>query len=149
MHSRSLMNAPRARSIKFKKIASIFTSGCMPRTYAAVQLFLKRINRHETHIAGQVLTSSSGENCLEVKRIHRSRDIFIFLIHLPHFLTSMLKANSPCRCITLELRKALRVISPAALLWSLDKLYESYVAAPVLLAQERVRSTPSPTAKID
>ena len=32
------------------------------------------------------------------------------MIHLPHSLTRLLKVNCSCRCITLELRKALRVM---------------------------------------
>ena len=40
----------------------------------------------------------------------------IFLIHLPHFLTRLLKVNCSCRCITLELRKALRVMCYACCL---------------------------------
>ena len=32
------------------------------------------------------------------------------MIHLQHFLTSLLELDFPCSCITLDLRKALRVI---------------------------------------
>ena len=40
--------------------------------------------------------------------------------------------------ITLELRKALRVISPApVLLWGLERLYEAFARAAVLLLEQK------------
>ena len=44
------------------------------------------------------------------ERIHRFSKIFIFVIHLHQFLTSLLDHDFPCRCITLRARTALRVI---------------------------------------
>ena len=83
---------------------------CHRKSYPAVQLFLKRIDRHNECIPGYVVTWSRLENCSEINWTHRFRDIFIFVIHLHHFLTSLLDLDFPCRCITLWARKALRVI---------------------------------------
>ena len=82
----------------------------MQETFPSVGFFLKRIARHNRYIPGQVVTWSRSENCSCVKRIHRFWDILIFLNHLPQFLTRHLDLNFPCACITLELRKALRVM---------------------------------------
>ena len=80
------------------------------RTHPSRGIFLKRIAGHATYIPGSVLASGIRKKWSGVKRIHRFWEIFIFVIIFSHFLTSMLKLNFPCRCITLRARKAIRVI---------------------------------------
>ena len=92
----------------FSKISIIFVVHA--RTYPPRGISLQRINRHGTYIQGYLLTWSRSENCSGLKRIHGFWEIFVFGTKSSRFLTSLFESNCPCACITLELRKALRVM---------------------------------------
>ena len=82
----------------------------MKKTYASIGISLQRIDRHNKSISGYVMTWSRRENYLGVKRIHRFRNIFIFVPKNHTFWQPKLKHNCPPNRITLRARKVLRVI---------------------------------------
>ena len=56
------------------------------------------------------------------KRIHRPREILVFVTEISHFLTPTFERNSLCNRITLRARKALRVIFISSLGHTLSKI---------------------------